>query len=100
MKINSFKLQNFRCFEDITIKPDPDLNVIIGNNGVGKTTVLDALAVGIGSLFLGIDSCSSPNIKKTNVRSVSSRLVSVIDRQPQYPALISCLGKIGDEEIT
>ncbi|MDE6030924.1 MAG: AAA family ATPase [Oscillospiraceae bacterium] len=100
MKINSLRLQNFRCFEDITIELNPTLNVIIGNNGVGKTTVLDALAVGIGSLFLGIDSCTSPNIKKTDVRSVSSKLGSVIDRQPQYPAVISCSGKIGDEEIT
>ncbi len=54
MKINSLRLQNFRCFEDITIELNPTLNVIIGNNSVGKTTVLDALAVGIGSLFLGI----------------------------------------------
>ena len=66
MKINSLKLQNFRCFEDITVELNPTLNVIIGNNGVGKTTVLDALAVGIGSFFLGIESCSSPNIKKTD----------------------------------
>ena len=100
MKINSLKLQNFRCFEDITVELNPTLNVIIGNNGVGKTTVLDALAVGIGSFFLGIESCSSPNIKKTDVRFVSNKLGSVIDRQPQYPAVISCSGKIGDEEIT
>lgn len=42
--IERIALENVRCFgsADITLKPG--LNLFIGNNGAGKTTVLDALA--------------------------------------------------------
>ena len=90
MKLNSVSIQNFRCFKDLTINFDPQMNVIIGNNGVGKTAILDALAVGIGSFFLGIESIPSVNIKKEDVRFSTNVLGSVIDRQPQYPVVIEC----------
>ncbi|OAD23697.1 hypothetical protein THIOM_000464 [Candidatus Thiomargarita nelsonii] len=41
----------------------PQFNVLIGDNGTGKTAVLDALAVGIGTLLLGFDDIVSRTIK-------------------------------------
>ncbi len=40
--IRQIRIQNFRCFRDITIDLEP-LNSIVGENGAGKTTILDAL---------------------------------------------------------
>ena len=37
-------LQNARCFKDAVIELDPQLTVLIGENGAGKTTVVEALA--------------------------------------------------------
>jgi len=37
-------LKNVRCFRDTTIDLDPRLTVLLGENGSGKTTVVEALA--------------------------------------------------------
>src|SRR5436305_8694008 len=37
-------LRNVRCFRDATIELDPRLTVLIGENGAGKTTAVEALA--------------------------------------------------------
>ncbi len=44
MKISKLVLENFRCFKDLEIEFHPKLTVIVGNNGVGKTSILDGLA--------------------------------------------------------
>jgi len=45
MYIASTRIQNYRCFKDLTIELRPGLNVIIGENNSGKTTLLKALAL-------------------------------------------------------
>ena len=39
----SFRIQNYRCFEDLTIEPLAHINLIGGKNNVGKTALLEAL---------------------------------------------------------
>ena len=46
MKIKTLHLQNFRGFEDLTIKfPKDNVAVFIGENGAGKSAILDAIGV-------------------------------------------------------
>ena len=45
MYIARIRIQNYRCFRDSTIEFQPGLNVIIGENNAGKTTLLKALAL-------------------------------------------------------
>ena len=44
MHIQQVQIKNFRCFEDLTVNLNPDVNIFVGNNGAGKTTVLDAIS--------------------------------------------------------
>ncbi|HEY4593974.1 MAG TPA: AAA family ATPase, partial [Thermoanaerobaculia bacterium] len=37
-------LRNVRCFRNAEIELDPQVTVLIGENGSGKTTVVEALA--------------------------------------------------------
>ncbi len=37
-------LRNLRCFADVTLRLDPRITLLIGENGAGKTTVAEALA--------------------------------------------------------
>ena len=39
----SFAIENFRCFEDLTVQPLARLNLISGQNNVGKTAMLEGL---------------------------------------------------------
>lgn len=43
MKINSLTLTNFRNHNTLTYKPKSGLNMIIGENGKGKTNILEAM---------------------------------------------------------
>lgn len=43
MKIDSLILNNFRNIESLELKADPRLNLLIGDNGQGKTNIVEAL---------------------------------------------------------
>lgn len=99
MKLNKICIENFRCFKKMDAEFQSDINVIIGNNGVGKTSILDAISIGIGSLLLSIDGISPPSIKKEDVHVISYEIGSTVDRQPQYPVSISCVGDMNDKTV-
>lgn len=43
MRIERLRLQHFRCFEQAEFRPEPGFNLLLGANGSGKTSVLEAL---------------------------------------------------------
>lgn len=43
MYINTLSLTNFRNYENLTLKPDKELNVLVGMNAQGKSAVLEAI---------------------------------------------------------
>ncbi len=45
MKLHSVTVRNFRCYEDETRLEVADFTTIIGANDVGKSSLLDALAI-------------------------------------------------------
>lgn len=47
MKLSRIEITNFRCFESLTVDLQPDVNVIVGANGAGKTSVLDAIGIAL-----------------------------------------------------
>ena len=54
MKVESVELHDFRGIADLTLPIHDNLTVIVGENGVGKTSVLDALSlllVGLSNLW-------------------------------------------------
>ncbi|GAB6039939.1 DNA replication/repair protein RecF [Endothiovibrio diazotrophicus] len=43
MKVNELYLENFRNIENATLELDPSVNLLLGPNGSGKTSVLEAI---------------------------------------------------------
>jgi DNA replication and repair protein RecF len=43
MILNELSLLNYKNFETLNLQFDPKINCIVGNNGVGKTNILDAI---------------------------------------------------------
>ena len=48
MFVSELTIKNFRCFRDITLSFMDGMNVLIGENNSGKTTILKALEVIFG----------------------------------------------------
>ena len=44
MRINSVKLHNFKQFPELDLSLGPQLNLIAGINGAGKTSLLEGIA--------------------------------------------------------
>ncbi len=89
MKIEKLLLKNFRRFKEKEINFSDEFNILIGNNGSGKTTVLDAiylLTTGKSYLTKSLENCINVNeeysfvegnfLDKTN--SEDTYLVSIL----------------------
>ena len=92
MKIKNIKLKNFRCFEELVIELNERCNVIVGVNGAGKSTILDALAISIGTYFAKIPTAYSLPIQKEDVLRKSYLTGSIISTEYQFPVVISTEG--------
>lgn len=85
MKIQRIELQNFKCFEQKTFEFSDRFNVLIGDNATGKTAILDALAIGVGSFFLGIDNIKSRQIHTNEIRQILRKEGESLKREPILP---------------
>lgn len=55
MKIKSLILKNFRGYKNNKIVFDENMNVIVGENDIGKSTILEALDIFFGQEVISID---------------------------------------------
>ncbi|MCM1089791.1 MAG: AAA family ATPase [Butyrivibrio sp.] len=100
MTIKNIVLKNYRCFEDIEIDFHEKLTVIVGDNGSGKTSILEGVAVSLGTMFMGLDGQAGLSINKKDVRLKAYSMGESEDVQPQFPVEITAIGDIDGQEIT
>lgn len=54
MSISKLKIKNLKCFSDwFTIDFDSDINILVGNNGTGKSTILEAINLVLTGTYHG-----------------------------------------------
>ncbi|MCT7970536.1 AAA family ATPase [Laspinema olomoucense] len=100
MKVYKITTQNFKGFEHRTFELSAPFTLIIGDNGKGKTAILDALAIGISDLLSGFEEKEfSRNITNDDVRQQKYQQGETTDIQPQYPASVTCEGLFEGQEI-
>jgi predicted ATP-binding protein involved in virulence len=51
MTIDSIKITNFKNFSNISVDFAPGVNLFVGSNGSGKTSILEAINVAVGGFF-------------------------------------------------
>lgn len=100
MLLNSIVLHNFRCFSDLTVNFNNRLTVIVGNNGSGKSTVLEAATIAAGTLTSAMDGLTNYGIKKNDAHYKCFDLGSNVDVQPQFPVEITAHGEVDGKSIT
>lgn len=55
MIIKSVDIKNFRGIDQSTIEFKEGFNLVKGENGKGKTSILEAIAVGLGGFITGFN---------------------------------------------
>ena len=100
MYLRQVTIENFRAIQEMTLDLQPGINLLIGDNGVGKTTVLEAIVAGLGACFKDIPVANAISIKSEDVRQE----LQVVDDSPSIkyhtPVRISCEAQIGGETYT
>ncbi len=99
MKLHSLHLKNYRGFENYQIDFEDDLTVLVGENSSGKTSILEAAAVALGSFFIQLDGVDGLSISRSDAHAVCHYVDGVIDVQQQFPIAISASGSLLGEDV-
>lgn len=100
MKLQKIEIENFRCFEKLTLNLHPELTVLIAPNGSGKTALLDAARIAlwpwVKAFDLGSQTGKSASIQIDDVRlelKVSGNM------EAQLPSSITATGLWPNDDI-
>lgn len=74
--VESLTIKNFRQYDNFTIDFNQDVTLLIGENGSGKTTILDALAVMLSVILKQLND-EGKNLTSEDARRIPSNLDSV-----------------------
>lgn len=94
MKIRKLILENFHGFKRREITFSDQCTVLIGDNGTGKTAILDGLAVVLGGFFLGFDAVGTRHIRPDEARRETKMIGELTHSEPQFPVRVTCEGNI------
>ena len=100
MRIDRLHIENFKKFER-TEKPfefHPHFTLLVGDNGSGKTSVLDALAVALGLWHKVAPGSGWRNILEEEIRLIPVPAGDRIHFRPQLPTKITVEGSVGSRE--
>lgn len=70
MQIKSVDIRNFRGIAESSIDFKPGFNLIKGENGKGKTSILEAIAVGLGGFIAGFSDVATRHFSKDEIRKI------------------------------
>jgi len=68
MTIKTITLDNFRSKDHIQLELGARLTILIGENGAGKTSVLDGLSIGLGAILTYLPGVSGISFRKTDIK--------------------------------
>ncbi len=91
MYFEKIEIENFRSIVSMELNFKPGVNLLIGDNGVGKTSILDAIVIALGGYLNGVNGVSAKNIVMADVR-LNTVNVGSVSTSIQYhtPVRIGC----------
>jgi predicted ATP-binding protein involved in virulence len=103
MRIDRLEIKNFKKFSDFTINLHPQFTLLVGDNGMGKTTLLDALAISAGIWLVNSPDTTLNNSRRNILRSEirleaieTDTITQLIERKPVQ---IRAIGTINHQSV-
>ncbi len=104
MRIDTLQIENFKLFARQSVVLNQQFNLLVGENGAGKTTILDALAVAAGIWLVNppdtILRNSGRNILPSEIRVEPEKRGDRIQFMQKRPVVIGAKGTIGGDAVT
>lgn len=91
LNLRKLQLHDYRCFDKFEIDFHPQLTVLVAENGAGKTSILDAIAVAIGPYIGAFDEALGKHFQAKDIRSSRVRETNTneMETAPQGVRLIA-----------
>ena len=100
MRLEQVVISNFKGIEECTVELDKGFNLLIGDNGYGKTSILEAISVGLGGYIAGIADVSARNFTKDEIRVILEKAGDgSFNKRYQTPVLVRCKAVVEGEEF-
>lgn len=85
--VERLKIKNFKCFRDFEIDFNEFLNIIVGNNEEGKSTILEALHLCLSGMING-KFCLDVSESLFNIKAVDDYIDNLKTKKTQLPPTI------------
>lgn len=106
MRVDHLRVKNFKGFKERAFEfprsatGSGSFHLIVGQNGEGKTSLLDALAVAAGAWLLGIRGYDSRHIREEDIR-VCVQVFGDTEREEKYlPVEVEASGLVLGRELS
>jgi len=99
MRVHRLFVENFRGFPHRELSFHPEFNLVVGENGSGKTSVLEALSIAAGSWFLGLRGHDTRHISPDDVRLQGFSSGDGVHWERQYPCAVEANGEVCGLEL-
>ena len=103
MNLTRLSLQNFRCFDRLTVDLNDSLTVLVAPNGQGKTAILDAARIALWPYVSAFDvvsgTMSGAGIDIDDVLIRPTQTDIPLNMEPQLPCTIGARAVIDEQEI-
>ncbi|MED4690630.1 AAA family ATPase [Peribacillus frigoritolerans] len=97
MKLNKLRLKNFQGFHEKEITFSDNINVLVGENGTGKTAIMKAISIALSTYISRLTNEKKIEISLSDVRCKEIFYDEIKTVEPQYPSEIHC--NISNEEF-
>jgi predicted ATP-binding protein involved in virulence len=99
MRVDQLRVENFKGFARRELVFHPEFNLVVGENGTGKTSVLDALAVAAGGWLLGLGGYDSRPIRADDVRLEGHEAEATVTWERRFPCVVEARGVVRERPL-
>ncbi len=100
MIIKNVSISNFKGIEECNLELQTGMNLIVGDNGFGKTSILEAVSVCLGGFIAGIGDITTKHFIQDEIRVVMEKTGSAsYNKRYITPVSVACKAEIEGEEF-
>ena len=100
MHLEKISINNFKAVKAVDIEFTPGVNLLIGDNGAGKTSILEAIAVALAGILKGVNGVPTKNILQSDIHfSMDEKGDASSEIHYENPTEVLCTLKNGKQEF-